>query len=246
MNKPNTKTEEEIRTRAITLFWKYTSKTITCWNWIGEIDKHKLPCIRFQVNDIDHWFTPRRLSLEIHGKPVDSRVQPLICQNKLCVNPEHLVSGDVARFWAKVDKSGKTVDDCWNWTAGKDKDMYGKFSIRIFRKVTHIRAHIYSWELFSGIQPVEGICVCHTCDNPSCVNPQHLFLATNAGNTRDKVNKGRQAKGETNGQSKLTEAQVIKIRELCFTTTGAQLSKLFGVSHSVISAIIRRKTWRHI
>jgi len=93
------------------------------------------------------------------------------------------------RFFRKVDKTGS----CWNWLAGKDKDGYGK--IKIARK--DLRAHRVSWEIHNGIIP-GGLLVLHRCDNPSCVNPSHLFLGTALDNNRDRDAKGR------NGWSKIT------------------------------------------
>ena len=86
------------------------------------------------------------------------------------------------RFWAKVDKSG----DCWLWTASKTKEGYGYFRFDGAMR----KAHRMSWLLTNGEIP-EGMLVCHTCDNPSCVNPKHLWLGTNRDNMDDMNAKGR-------------------------------------------------------
>ena len=86
------------------------------------------------------------------------------------------------RFWAKVDKSG----DCWMWTASKHQKGYGQ--VRIEGKL--YRAHRLSYEWTYGSFD-KKLCVCHKCDNPSCVKPEHLFLGTVTDNMRDMCVKGR-------------------------------------------------------
>lgn len=91
------------------------------------------------------------------------------------------------RFWAKTDRSG----ECWLWTGAKNPAGYGSFSMN----GTNDMAHRTSWTLTYGPIP-EGMFVCHHCDNPPCVRPDHLFLGTALDNMLDKVAKGR-AKGPT-------------------------------------------------
>lgn len=90
------------------------------------------------------------------------------------------------RFWSRVNKTST----CWLWTMGTDKDGYGKISSGKRQNRKHMRAHRVSYELYKGAVP-DGMFVCHTCDNPSCVNPEHLFLGTAFDNNRDTINKGR-------------------------------------------------------
>ena len=95
---------------------------------------------------------------------------------------------EIARFWSKVHKT----DTCWIWTPYKDRDGYGQ--VRFHNK--RMLAHRVAWELTNGPIP-EGLFVCHNCpggDNPSCVNPAHLWLGTAAENNLDKVHKGRHVK----------------------------------------------------
>lgn len=126
---------------------------------------------------------------------------------------------------------------CWLWTAGIVGKGYGHFDSG--------RAHRFSWERRYGAIP-NGLMVCHKCDTPSCVNPEHLFLGTALDNVRDCIQKGREAKGEKQGAAKLTESDVILILELANTTGNKALARRFGVSPSAIRFIIQRKTWKHV
>ena len=141
------------------------------------------------------------------------------------------------RFWSKVDIKGD--DECWNWKAHCNRDGYGYHWIK---KVIW-RAHRYAYTITYGVI-AKGLIVCHTCDNPSCCNPKHLWLGTVADNMKDKNNKKRQAKGEQNGQSKLNSKQVLEIRsqKLSFD----QYAQKFKVSSTQIRDIIKRKYWKHI
>ena len=145
------------------------------------------------------------------------------------------------RFWEKVDIKGP--EDCWEWTSSKDKDGYGDFrNNRKERKV-----HRFSWFLHYGEIP-EGLLVCHHCDNPSCVNPTHLFMGTQKDNIQDALAKGRLKspglKGEAHGRAKLTEEQVLSIR-----TSGrseADLARKYNVDRKAIWNIKNHITWTHI
>lgn len=233
-------------------FHDHLDKTSMCWLWIGFTDKKGLPIIRTWEDKKLKEISVRRYSILIAGKELSSnvQVQPIVCRKKLCVNPDHLMYGDKARFWSKVQKPStkKEVDECWIWIAAQDKDMYGKFSLREGGKKKDIRAHQYSWQIYTGRPVPLGLCVLHKCDHPYCVNPFHLFLGNNQDNTKDKVEKKRQSKGEKHGRSKITEKQVKKIRELFANKTHSQgqLSKIYGLSQSTISAIILKKIWDHV
>lgn len=155
---------------------------------------------------------------------------------------------DIERFWSKVVKS-ENDDSCWNWLAVPDRKGYGRFSIGGSRKNggTIMFAHRVSWELAYGEIP-DGLEVLHTCDNPPCVNPNHLFVGTQADNMRDMVAKGRSTLGEKNPMAKLTQSDIEEIRRRykrysrdSNTTT---LAKEFGVCFQAIHLIISNKRWR--
>jgi len=148
---------------------------------------------------------------------------------------------DIQRMLSKVCVTNS--DDCWEWRGGK-RDGYGRI------RIGGHRGNLYNvtrlmWRLVHGTDPI-GQLVLHTCDNPSCCNPSHLFLGTDADNSNDKVVKGRQhaPKGVLNGQSTLTEADVINIYHTHGTYTS--IAKEYGVSSVTISNIKTGKTWSHL
>lgn len=141
------------------------------------------------------------------------------------------------RFWKNVSKGDK--DECWLWTAARRSNRYGAF--RAGNKCDS--AHRFSWELHFGEIP-EGMVVCHKCDNPPCVNPNHLFLGTHAENQRDKKIKGRAARGEANNKAKLTENDVREIRTLISQgLSSRQIASKFNVQHAAILTIKSGKNW---
>jgi hypothetical protein len=106
-------------------------------------------------------------------------------------------------------------------------------------------AHRISWEIHRGPIP-PGLHVCHKCDTPSCVNPDHLFLGTAADNMADKCAKGRGnfRRGMTSGRAKLTDADVVAIR--ADRRLQAEIAEAYGVSNPIISRIKSRKIWAHV
>lgn len=143
------------------------------------------------------------------------------------------------RFWSKVNKT----EYCWEWIGAKTIDGYGQIGFKgAVRRATRVL-----WEIIYGENPGD-LCVCHTCDNPSCVNPSHLFLATHQQNMQDRKRKGRNScrKGQNNGRSKLTEKQILEIRSL--NITNKEISKIYKISPGHVSNIKRIKgnLWAHI
>lgn len=161
-----------------------------------------------------------------------------------------LTRKDIARFWAKVDKSAGhgPNGDCWQWTAAFTTDGYGQFSMRHMLYL----AHRVAYTLDNGPLP-PGMCVCHfVCDNPRCVNAAHLGLGSRAVNNADMTAKGRSVhetraglRGESSTSHKLTEELVREIRRAYRnggTTLGA-LADQHGVSKGCIYKVIHRRTW---
>lgn len=182
-----------------------------------------------------------------------------------------------SKFWAKVNKQGPVhpvlKSRCWLWTASKSNG-YGQFQGS---------AHRYSWTIHYG-EITDGLHVCHKCDNPACIRPEHLFIGSQKDNMTDAKNKGRMAsgdrsgarlypenlprgdkngtrrhpetvpKGETHTRAKLTEVEVIEIRETYDKYASdpskglskTELGKKYGVSLAAICLIIRRINWKHI
>lgn len=145
------------------------------------------------------------------------------------------------RFWKFVDKKGDA--ECWNWV-GKKGHGYGRF----WYNGKTIRAHRFSYELFFGNVP-DCLFVLHKCDNPGCVNPDHLFLGTLLDNSRDMIAKGRggDQKGEKNPAAKLTMKDVLEIRSLYASGnfTQKQIAQKYNIALSTANQIIIGKRWKH-
>lgn len=150
------------------------------------------------------------------------------------------------RFWEKVDKSAGP-DGCWLFCGASLEKGYGAFNMRINGKDRAIGAHRIAWELANGPQP-DGMCVLHSCDNPPCCNPSHLFLGTVLDNNADMKAKGRHAFGERNGRAKLTIWQVKEIRASTLrpSETMKLFSEKFGITQGGIKSVIYGENWKGV
>lgn len=149
-------------------------------------------------------------------------------------------------FWKFVDK--KSDNECWNWT---NKRTNGRGYGRTYTGYAKwMYAHRASWLINKGPIP-DGLFVCHKCDNPSCCNPNHLWLGTNADNQKDKFAKGRDwqsrhpeklCRGENHPRCKLTDEQVLEIRQTYKPWMGGKLARKFRCSPSTIHLIVKGKS----
>lgn len=146
------------------------------------------------------------------------------------------------RFWPRVEMG----PGCWEWQAARGVQGHGQFAIS---KKNRVYAHRYSWEFHYGPIPC-GMVVRHRCDNPPCVNPDHLVLGTQLENIQDAVSRSRTRRGERSGVAKLTDQAVAEIRRRFVRhsprrTNARDLAPEFGVSPSHIRAIAAGTTRRY-
>lgn len=133
------------------------------------------------------------------------------------------------RFWSKVDRSGGP-DACWPWTGGTT-GPYGAFNGTTANRVA------LGLSLGRALTPLEQ--ACHTCDNPPCCNPSHLFPGSVGDNAADRVAKGRQSRDGQHGRATLSDSEVAEIRSRYVPRSGASLAREFGVSTAQVSRIVR-------
>jgi hypothetical protein len=137
-------------------------------------------------------------------------------------------------------------NECWEWDHSRTVAGYGR--IRIDGKYAF--AHRYSWLYHKGEIP-KDMMVCHSCDNPPCINPNHLFIGSNTDNMRDCVKKGRyvgppRMRGVKHPKSKLNDSSVAKIREMYGNKTIVEIAKIFNIAPSLAHRVARREVWRHV
>lgn len=144
------------------------------------------------------------------------------------------------RFWIKVDKG----TDCWNWQAAT-RSGYGALRI----KGVVWEAHRLAWLFAHGRIPA-GKYVCHTCDNPKCVRPAHLFLTTPRGNYIDMVQKGRRVlgRGEKMGNTVLSTSAVQEIWRLRESKGwgSRRIGRAIGASHDAVEGVLQKRSWKHV
>jgi hypothetical protein len=148
------------------------------------------------------------------------------------------------RFWRKVDRT--RVDGCWPWNGAVFR-LRGAPRGQARINGTLFYASRVAYFVATGVDPGERL-VCHTCDNPLCVNPNHLFLGSHNDNIADMVRKGRGSgpfgRGEASNSHKLTDEMVRAIRRACGTRR--EIAERFGVSQPTVSGVVNRVRWSHV
>ena len=148
---------------------------------------------------------------------------------------------DFERFISKVEKT----DDCWNWIGAKYRKGYGHFRMKIDGKWVMYKAHRYSYEYYND-KSAQGMIICHTCDNPSCVNPAHLFAGSNQDNVDDKLAKGRHKYGINPNHNHLNWDIVKRMRKTKKENpnlTYREIGKIYNTSAPQAHRICSNTTW---
>lgn len=170
--------------------------------------------------------------------------KPRFC-SKLCANRRR---GDdlIERFNNSVDRT-QGPESCWLWLGTKDKNGYGKLHHFL---LGDIRAHRLALVLHLGLTPTDLApeqMVLHSCDNPTCCNPQHLRLGSALDNSNDKVRRNRHAYGSRINTAKLTEVEVLEARSLYASgTTLRELCAKFGLAKSSMHSLVKGKSWKSV
>lgn len=242
----------------------------SCWLWAGNTNTGGYG----QVSYNGKYILCHRATYEYaYGVIPDGYIIRHACNEKLCVRPEHLIIGTYSdnqrdriletnnipnllrsskfrankkyftelemRFWSKVSIP-ENKEYCWVWIANKDDKGYGKFH----HNETMMKAHRVSWILHYGDIP-DGMCVCHTCDNRDCVNPNHLWLGTHQDNMKDRTQKKRSnfnIRGDKNHSAKYTQEQIeniIKLKEEGYSRH--QISDKLNIPYLYIKRVLSGK-----
>lgn len=145
------------------------------------------------------------------------------------------------RFWEKVDLPD--LDGCWNWNAGRYHFGHGMFWLNGKNRVA---SRVMAAHCLGVCEVPRDVLVCHHCDNPPCVNPEHLFLGSYGDNAADRERKNRsnRSSGESHHCAKLTLDNVIAIRRHGKTMKLREHAEVYGVSEAQVSRILSGKTWR--
>ncbi len=150
-----------------------------------------------------------------------------------------LSDSDRSRFYAKITTGNP--DECWPWTAALNDAGYGAFGVGPGASITRL-AHRVAYLLHHGTDPFDRG-VCHTCDNPPCCNPAHLFLGTQADNMQDAKRKGRtKYRGGYNRKLTPEDVRVIRLRSAAGESL-VSLAREFGITHCATWKVATRRTW---
>lgn len=177
------------------------------------------------------------------------RKSPNKCCSTECARlyrAERIADALPERFWDRADQ--RDSDGCWPWTGNRNEAGYGRFGVS--RERGEVLAHRLSWELTYGAIP-EGLFVCHRCDHPECVRPDHLFLGTHQDNMADTVTKGRgngrSEPGELHGRARLKNSDIPTIRLLYAQGTSiAMIARQYHVGETTVRHVVLGETWAYI
>ncbi len=141
-------------------------------------------------------------------------------------------------FLQKVKEDKQT--GCWEWQGGKHSNGYGCY----YHNCEHILAHRWIIQFIRGQKLNPKILVCHSCDNPGCVNPMHLFLGKHKDNSNDMTMKDRHSRGTRHPTSKLTDKDVLEIRSSSLSYD--KIVAKYHISKSLITQIKKKRRWKHV
>jgi hypothetical protein len=230
-------------------FWSRVEKRgeTECWLWRGP----RRPSL-----DGRQMQSPQHAAWVLAGRALPRGLYvSTACRNPDCVNPQHLREGRplpaidsaAVRLWRRVDRTG----DCWLWTGRVEANGYGK----IWANGVRVYVHRLSWVLHHGEIPENGF-VCHHCDKPACVRPEHLFLGTQVDNMQDMARKHRGGsqrhpetleRGAARYCAKLDDDAVREIRRRHAAGEGTRsLALAFGVNNGTVYRIVHRQRWKHV
>lgn len=187
-----------------------------CWQWTGAYNSRGYGCMRVEGKaELAH-----RMAYRLYiGEIPRNKAIMHSCGNVTCVNPDHLLIGGYVladdtpaaeRFWSLVNV--REEQECWDYTGCLDAAGYGQFLLRSGQAME--KAHRASWMLVHSEAIPPRMQVCHACDNPSCVNPYHLFLGSAGDNMRDMASKGRWAGKHGRGEHYVARHEKRRLRKM--------------------------------
>lgn len=225
-------------------FWEKVDKRADdeCWNWTG-FCSGGYGVLRVTIaKNVSKAVLASTLSFEIaNGKVPDGEVIRRRCGNRACVNPSHLFVGFEKILIERFDSMVKKTEGCWLWTGSKVANGYGEF----WDGHKKVGAHRFSLEQKLGRPLESGLDCCHKCDNPSCVNPDHLYEGTRSRNILDSYERGRQPRRKPH--TPLTPEKVLAIRAAKESgePTGSVAIR-FQTSRATVLHVFKRLTWSHV